>query len=167
MRTTTAAGNAPVQNNPVPLASNAGEAVLEFDANFIDNLTREISNIAQAKGIARFVLKPEHLGRIDVEIRGGEHGDDIKMTAETDTVRQFLVQSLSRLEQEIRLQGQKLTGVEIGTNLNQSQEQNGRETASSKGVKPGQHSGTTDEPDVQQHSAGNSSGLTTAGTRYA
>lgn len=165
--TSAATGNAPVQNSSAPMASNAGEAVLEFDANFIDNLAREISNITQARGIARFALKPEHLGRIDVEIRGGEHGDDIKMTAETDTVRQFLVQSLSRLEQEVRLQGQKLTGVEIGTNLSQSQEQNARDTASSNGLKPGQASGSPDDPDAQQYSAGNSAGQTSTGTRYA
>ncbi|MEP6338873.1 flagellar hook-length control protein FliK, partial [Parasphingorhabdus sp.] len=165
--TAAATGNASVQNNPVPLASNAGEVVLEFDANFIDNLTREISNIAQAKGIARFALKPEHLGRIDVEIRGGEQGDDIKVTAETDAIRQLLVQSLSRLEQEIRLNGQKLAGVEIGTNLNQSQEQNARDTASSNGLKPGQVSGSAEDQDAQQYSPGSDSGHTSSGARYA
>jgi len=118
-----------------PTASAVSDVTLDLDANFIDNLSREIGIIAQSKGIARFSLRPEHLGRIDVEIRGGEQGDEIKLTAETETVRQLLLQSQSRLEQDVRLQGHRLGGVEIETNADQSQERGAQDSAQGAGQK--------------------------------
>lgn len=108
------------------------ETFLDFDTNFIANLAREIGNIAQSRGTARFSLRPEHLGRVDIEIRGGENGDEIKLTTETESVRQFLAQSQSKLEQEARLQGHRLSGVEIGTALHQNNERGTQDSTRSE-----------------------------------
>ncbi|SIN62911.1 hook-length control protein FliK [Parasphingorhabdus marina DSM 22363] len=143
------------------------DAVLEFDSAFIENLTREISLIANSKGIARFSLKPEHLGRIDVEIRGGERGDDIKLVAETESVKQFLIQSQSRLEQELRLHGQRLTDLDIGAGLNQGPEREARESLQAENFRNRPNGSSDDEPAEQQYHAGNTSGQTSNGARYA
>ncbi|MEO0441176.1 MAG: flagellar hook-length control protein FliK [Pseudomonadota bacterium] len=145
----------------------ATDAVLEFDSAFIANLTREISLIANSKGTARFSLKPEHLGRIDVEIRGGERGDDIKLVAETESVKQFLIQSQSRLEQEIRLHGQKLTSLDIGTGLDQGPERQASESQQAENFRTRTNGGSDDEQAEPQYYAGTASGQTTNGARYA
>ena len=143
------------------------DAVLEFDSAFIENLTREISLIANSKGIARFSLKPEHLGRIDVEIRGGERGDDIKLVAETESVKQFLIQSQSRLEQELRLHGQRLTDLDIGAGLNQSPEREARESLQTENFRNRPKDSSDEEQAEQQYHAGTTSGQTSNGARYA
>ncbi|MEL6874974.1 MAG: flagellar hook-length control protein FliK [Pseudomonadota bacterium] len=143
------------------------DAVLEFDSAFIANLTREISLIANSKGTARFSLKPEHLGRIDVEIRGGERGDDIKLVAETESVKQFLIQSQSRLEQEIRLHGQKLTSLDIGTGLDQGPERQASESQQAENFRTRTNGSSDEEQAEPQYYVGTASGQTTGGARYA
>ncbi|MEM8918310.1 MAG: flagellar hook-length control protein FliK [Pseudomonadota bacterium] len=145
----------------------SADAVLEFDSAFIANLTREISLITNSMGTARFSLKPEHLGRIDVEIRGGEQGDDIKLVAETESVKQFLIQSQSRLEQEIRLHGQKLTSLDIGTGLDQGPERQASESRQAESSRT-RSNGTSDEEQAEpQYYAGTASGQNSNGARYA
>lgn len=156
-----------VQDANVQTSALPADAVIEFDSAFIENLTREISLIANSKGIARFSLKPEHLGRIDVEIRGGERGDDIKLVAETESVKQFLIQSQTRLEQEIRLHGQRLTSLDIGTGLDQGQERHASESLQTENGRSRSNGGSDDEQTEQQYYAGTVSGQTTSGARYA
>lgn len=116
--TTPTAGNGQgVQAVTAALANVAApQAPLEtlaFDAGFIGNIETQISRVANGGQMVRMQIMPEHLGRIDIEMLAGPDRDQVRLVTENDTVRDTLIQSQVRLEQDLRQNGQRNTDVTV------------------------------------------------------
>jgi len=63
--------------------------------------------------MVRMQISPEHLGRIDIEMLAGPERDHVRITTEHDAVRDTLVQSQVRLEQDLRNSSQRNADVTV------------------------------------------------------
>lgn len=116
--TTPAAGaNAAVQSLSAALATGASQQApletLSFDAGFIGNIETQISRVVNGGQMVRMQIVPEHLGRIDIEMLAGPDRDQVRLVTENDAVRDTLIQSQVRLEQDLRQNGQRNTEVTV------------------------------------------------------
>jgi flagellar hook-length control protein FliK len=83
--------------------------------------------------MVRMQIMPEHLGRIDIEMLAGPERDHVRIVTEHNAVRDTLVHSQVRLEQDLRNQGQRNTEVTVelrqqspGTQGGSAQQQRGQ-----------------------------------------
>ncbi|MEO1045867.1 MAG: flagellar hook-length control protein FliK [Pseudomonadota bacterium] len=104
-------GATPADNSPAPLPQATTPVAL--DSQFADRIAREIAMISKtAQGISLQVT-PERLGTINIEIMPGDNGDTVRLTAEDAEVRQIILQTQSRIEQDMRQSGQKIASFEV------------------------------------------------------
>jgi hypothetical protein len=100
-----------------PAASANAQATpmetLAFDAGFIGNVETQIARVAGGGQMVRMQIMPEHLGRIDIEMLAGPERDHVRIVTEHDAVRDTLVQSQVRLEQDLRNNGQRSADVTV------------------------------------------------------
>lgn len=125
-----------VQALTAPAAATAAQAPLEtlaFDAAFIGNVETQISRVMGGGQMVRMQIMPEHLGRIDIEMLAGPDRDQVRLVTEHDAVRDTLVQSQVRLEQDLRQNGQRHADVTVelrqqsaGTQGGSTQQQRGQ-----------------------------------------
>jgi flagellar hook-length control protein FliK len=90
--------------------------------------------------MVRMQIMPEHLGRIDIEMLAGPDRHQVRLVTEHDAVRDTLVQSQVRLEQDLRQNGQRNTEVTVelrqqspGAQGGSAQQQRGQSGADSPG----------------------------------
>ncbi|WP_026091681.1 flagellar hook-length control protein FliK [Blastomonas sp. AAP53] len=112
--------SAPSQAIPgitVPLTSEAAAAAplesLAFDAGFVANIETQIARVANGGQMVRMQIMPENLGRIDIEMLAGPERDQIRIVTEHDAVRDTLVSSQHRLEQDLRSNAQRPADVTV------------------------------------------------------
>lgn len=97
-------------------AANPQAAQLEtlaFDAGFVGNVETQIARVMGGGQMVRMQIMPENLGRIDIEMLAGPDRDQIRIVTEHDAVRDTLVQSQVRLEQDLRGQANRTTDVTV------------------------------------------------------
>ncbi|WOE74770.1 flagellar hook-length control protein FliK [Alterisphingorhabdus coralli] len=86
---------------------------IAFDNRFADRIAQEVAMISKTDRGISLQVTPERLGTINIEIMQGANGDTVRMTAEDADVRQIIAQAQSRIEQEMRQAGQKLSSFEV------------------------------------------------------
>ena len=94
------------------------------DGVWLDRLARDIAGASNG-GDLHFKLSPQNLGSLAVAISQSEDGASIRLTADTDTTRNLLLDAQPKLIAEARAQGLKVseTHVELSQNQNQNQNQ--------------------------------------------
>jgi flagellar hook-length control protein FliK len=106
-----------LQELAAPLATGAAEAApletLMFDADFIGSVETQIARVIGGGQMVRMQISPEHLGRIDIEMLAGPERDHVRITTEHDAVRDTLIQSQVRLEQDLRNTNQRTADVTV------------------------------------------------------
>lgn len=106
-----------LQDLAAPLAAGPAEAApletLAFDADFVGSVETQIARVIGGGQMVRMQISPEHLGRIDIEMLAGPERDHVRITTEHDAVRDTLVQSQVRLEQDLRNSSQRNADVTV------------------------------------------------------
>lgn len=90
---------------------------LAFDAGFVAGIESQIAKLVDGGQMVKIQVMPEHLGRIDIEMLAGPERDQVRIVTEHDAVRDTLVSSQHRLEQDLRSQGQR--NIEVTVELRQ------------------------------------------------
>lgn len=127
-----------------------------IEGQWIDRLAREITQVADGTGHARFQLSPPHLGRIQVDLWQGEAGGRVHLLTETDEAAMRLREGQSTLQADARLAALSLGQVVIeragGGNLDgQGQrDQNAQSNPQPQSQPRGQDSGQTAQQNGQQ-----------------
>lgn len=148
-----------VQALSAPAGAAAPQAPLEtlaFDAAFIGNVETQISRVMGGAQMVRMQIMPEHLGRIDIEMLAGPDRDQVRLVTEHDAVRDTLVQSQVRLEQDLRQNGQRhaevtvelrqqSAGTQGGSAQQQQRGQAGSEGSAQRDAAQRQNAGTTSD----------------------
>ena len=111
-----AQGAAPAQ---VPMHS------LVFDAGFVAGIESQIAQLADGGQMVKIQVMPEHLGRIDIEMLAGPDRDQVRIVTEHDAVRDTLINSQHRLEQDLRNNGQRNAEVTVELRQQSPGAQNG------------------------------------------
>lgn len=148
--TTNAATPLPQSSIPVPL-----------DSQFAERISQEIAMINRTERGIALQVTPERLGTINIEIMAGENGDMVRLTAQDPEIRQLILQTQAKIEQDMRQAGQKIASFEVtgdsasdrsGHNQNgesqtadQNSRQQERETRLRDGQGQQQYSGLTDD----------------------
>lgn len=86
---------------------------LAFDAGFVVGIESQIAKLVDGGQMVKIQVMPEHLGRIDIEMLAGPERDQVRIVTEHDAVRDTLVSSQHRLEQDLRSNGQRNTEVTV------------------------------------------------------
>lgn len=106
-----------LQEIAAPLATGTADAAsletLAFDADFVGSVETQIARVVGGGQMVRMQISPEHLGRIDIEMLAGPERDHVRITTEHDAVRDTLVQSQVRLEQDLRSSSQRNADVTV------------------------------------------------------
>lgn len=140
----------PAATGPVPAAPLES---LAFDAGFIGNVETQIARVMGGSQMVRMQIMPEHLGRIDIEMLAGPERDQVRIVTEHNAVRDTLVQSQVRLEQDLRNNGNRNTEVTVelrqqsagtqGGSAQQQRGQSGQETGAGRESIPRQTTADT------------------------
>ena len=123
--------NAPVQQASGAVAPQAAAQAqlpvhnLAFDAGFVAGIESQIAKLADGGQMVKIQVMPEHLGRIDIEMLAGPDRDQVRIVTEHDAVRDTLVSSQHRLEQDLRSQGQRNAEVTVELRQQSPGTQNG------------------------------------------
>ncbi len=119
----------PIPGLTVPLASGNGDTApaesLAFDASFVANIETQIARVANGDQLVRMQIIPENMGRIEIEMLAGPERDQIRIVTEHDAVRDTLVSSQHRLEQDLRSNAQRPTDVTVELRQQSPGTQNG------------------------------------------
>lgn len=123
--------NAPVQQASGAVAPQAAAQAqlpvhnLAFDAGFVAGIESQIAKLADGGQMVKIQVMPEHLGRIDIEMLAGPDRDQVRIVTEHDAVRDTLVSSQHRLEQDLRSNGQRNAEVTVELRQQSPGTQNG------------------------------------------
>ncbi|PXW78086.1 flagellar hook-length control protein FliK [Blastomonas natatoria] len=98
---------------------------LAFDAGFVAGIESQIAKLADGGQMVKIQVMPEHLGRIDIEMLAGPDRDQVRIVTEHDAVRDTLINSQQRLEQDLRNSGQRNTEVTVELRQQSPGTQNG------------------------------------------
>jgi len=98
---------------------------LAFDAGFVAGIESQIAKLVDGGQMVKIQVMPEHLGRIDIEMLAGPERDQVRIVTEHDAVRDTLVSSQHRLEQDLRSNGQRNTEVTVELRQQSPGTQNG------------------------------------------
>ncbi len=144
-----------VQGLTAPVATGAAQAApletLAFDAGFVGNVETQIARVVGGGQMVRMQISPEHLGRIDIEMLAGPERDHVRITTEHDAVRDTLVQSQVRLEQDLRANNQRSADVTVELRQQSPGAQGG--SAQQQRGQPGQEAGSAREALARQTTA--------------
>jgi flagellar hook-length control protein FliK len=117
-----------VPHNAATVAAK-GDAVVQQtltigrDGAWLDRLARDIAGASNG-GDLHFKLNPQNLGSLAVAISQSEDGASIRLTADTDTTRNLLLDAQPKLIAEARAQGLKVGETHVELSQSQSQNQN-------------------------------------------
>lgn len=104
-------------SNMVPIAPTAAPSILtlntEMDDQWVAKLSQDIGTLSADKSALSFQLKPNHLGKLHVEITTDITGDVVRLETDNENAKALILGSQGRLEQDIRLSGIKLARVDV------------------------------------------------------
>ncbi|MEW4467109.1 flagellar hook-length control protein FliK [Parasphingorhabdus sp. JC815] len=96
-----------------PVPTFAPTLNMDTGNEWVSRLSQDIGQLSAEKPELNFQLKPEHLGKLSIKITAGAAGDIVRMEAENGNVKALIISSQTRLEQDIRLSGLKLSRVDV------------------------------------------------------
>lgn len=142
-----------LQELAAPLATGSTETApletLAFDADFVGSVETQIARVIGGGQMVRMQISPEHLGRIDIEMLAGPERDHVRITTEHDAVRDTLVQSQVRLEQDLRNGSQRTADVTVELRQQSPGAQGGSAQQQQRG-QPGQEAGSARDAMARQ-----------------
>jgi flagellar hook-length control protein FliK len=95
---------------------------------WIDQLAADISAAQKSDGELNFRLIPARLGQLDVQIATRDTGMELSFSAQNDEAASIVAAAQPRLVEELRNQGVRVAGSEVGTAPGQSgQHQSGHQ----------------------------------------
>jgi flagellar hook-length control protein FliK len=123
------------------LAAGAADRQLDLakQGAWLDGLARDIASAGDSSGTLKFQVAPQNLGTVSVEVRRGDDGSAVTITASDETARAILSDAKPQLIAEVRAQGLNIANAQVDL---------GSSTSGSGG---GQ------QPDSQQQQRGGSS----------
>jgi len=110
---------AALDSSAAPQTQSSSEMVMTHhlnmakDGEWLDQLARDITRMANHESQLRFQLNPEHLGSLRIELANTADGTSIRMTADTEAARNMLVDAQPRLVAEARAQGLRISGAQV------------------------------------------------------
>lgn len=84
-----------------------------MDDHWIGRLGQEIAKLTGDRSKLSFQLKPQHLGRLHVEIMSDAAGNIVRVDTDNESAKMLILSAQGRLEQDIRLAGSKLLRVDV------------------------------------------------------
>ncbi|WP_422343566.1 flagellar hook-length control protein FliK [Parasphingorhabdus sp.] len=84
-----------------------------MDDHWIGRLGQEIAKLTGDRSKLSFQLKPQHLGRLHVEIMSDAAGNIVRVDTDNESAKMLILGAQGRLEQDIRLAGSKLLRVDV------------------------------------------------------
>jgi flagellar hook-length control protein FliK len=123
------------------LAAGAADRQLDLakQGAWLDGLARDIASAGDSSGTLKFQVAPQNLGPVSVEVRRGDDGSAVTITASDEAARAILSDAKPQLIAEARAQGLNIANAQVDL---------GSSTSGSGG---GQ------QPDSQQQQRGGSS----------
>lgn len=107
----------PPQSSPASLSGTAlfaqSETPVQLDQSFAERIGKEIAMMTKTERGISLQISPANLGVINIEIMAGADGDRVRLTSENMDVRQMILQTQARIEQDMRQAGQKIAGFEV------------------------------------------------------
>jgi len=100
------------------------------DGAWLDKLAHDIASAGSGNDL-HFKLEPQNLGALSVAIRQSDDGASIRLTADTQTTRDILVDAQPKLMAEARAHGLKVsdTQIDVRQDHNHGQNQNSGQDA--------------------------------------
>lgn len=86
---------------------------LGVSGQWIDDIARQIATVASNPGQGSFRIASEQLGGVQVDIRPGAHGSDIRMTVDSEAAHLALTKDQGRLLEDAQLSAVRLGDVRI------------------------------------------------------
>ena len=86
---------------------------LGVSGQWIDDIAKQIATVASNPGQGRFRIASEQLGGVQVDIRPGTHGSDIRMTVDSEAGHLALMKDQGRLMEDAQLAAVRLGDVRI------------------------------------------------------
>lgn len=110
-------GNARGVNPGNSMGASADTAAAAQSRDFILQVAEQIHfQIREGKSGIRIQLKPENLGRLEIKAETAGSGIIARITAESDSVKNYLENNLHVLRQALRDQGLKVDQIDITVN---------------------------------------------------
>lgn len=103
---------------------------MEMDDQWVATLSRDIGQLSADKSTLSFQLKPNHLGKLHVEISTDVTGDIVRLETDNEHAKALIIGSQGRLEQDIRLSGIKLARVDVALHEQSGSQFDGRGSGS-------------------------------------
>jgi flagellar hook-length control protein FliK len=119
---------------------------LARDNRWLDSLARDIVAAATDQDRLSFRLRPDNLGRLDIDL--AQMGGDlsVKITASTDDAAKIVAAAQPRLFEELRAQGLRVSGGDVATSNHQQFGQSASgQSLSSRKAEPIEHSAFSEE----------------------
>ena len=118
----------PTIARPVTDVHAKGDTIVEQtltiarDGAWLDKLAHDIASAGSGNDL-HFKLEPQNLGALSVAIRQNDDGASIRLTADTQTTRDILVDAQPKLMAEARAHGLKVSDTQIDVRQDHSQNQ--------------------------------------------
>jgi Flagellar hook-length control protein FliK len=103
--------------DPVPLTERYLD--LARDSLWLDSLTRDIVAAGMDQDRLSFRLRPENLGRLDVDLAQMNGDLSVQITASTDDAAKIVAAAQPRLFEELRAQGIRVSGGDVTSSHHQ------------------------------------------------
>lgn len=106
---------AQVDNAGQILAAGTADRHLDLarQGAWLDGLARDIASVGGSSGTVRFQVSPEHLGTVQVELRHGDDGSAVTLTATNEASRIALADAQPQLIAEARAHGLHITSAQV------------------------------------------------------
>jgi hypothetical protein len=129
--------------DPVPLTERYLD--LARDSLWLNSLTRDIVAAGMDQDRLSFRLRPENLGRLDVDLAHMNGDLSVQITASTDDAAKIVAAAQPRLFEELRAQGIRVSGGDVAS----SNHQQSRQSFPSRHAEPIEHSASQYEENDQ------------------
>jgi flagellar hook-length control protein FliK len=110
---------APADNAGQMLAAGTADRHLDLarQGAWLDGLARDIASTGASTGTVRFQVSPQHLGTVQVEMKRGDDGSAVTLTANSEASRVALADARPQLIAEARAHGIHISNaqVDVGT----------------------------------------------------
>jgi flagellar hook-length control protein FliK len=155
------------KSSTVTPADNAGQVLAAGTADrhldlakqgaWLDGLARDIATTGASTGTVRFEVSPQHLGTVQVELKRGDDGSAVTLTATSEASRVALSDARPQLIAEARAHGIHISNaqVDVGTGDTGSNRDSQSQPSSRQSDSRGEHAAGNGGFSTQTGNGGN------------
>ena len=155
------------KSSTVTPADNAGQVLAAGTADrhldlakqgaWLDGLARDIATTGASTGTVRFEVSPQHLGTVQVELKRGDDGSAVTLTATSEASRVALSDARPQLIAEARAHGIHISNaqVDVGTGDTGSNRDSQSQPSSHQSDSRGEHAAGNGGFSAQTGNGGN------------